>query len=116
MREPRHFHYRAHFVLSLLVLVANVVAPFRTSSGRALIDCYGRHAAPHSGLHVRPRFQTVPSHCFRAVVGLFRVQSAVAPASLAVPVLIAVPSSLTHTCGDAPIPLATALLLPPLRC
>lgn len=116
MREPVHFHNRAHLAISLLVLVANVIAPFRTSSGRALIDSYGHHASPHSVPHVRPRFQTVPSHCFRAVVGLARGEWGHGLAPTVVPFLIAAPSSPMHACGIAPLPSTTALLLPPLRC
>ncbi|MGC8644081.1 MAG: hypothetical protein ACP5XB_29830, partial [Isosphaeraceae bacterium] len=101
MREPGRFHNRTPFVLSLLVLVANVVAPFRTSSGRALIDAYGHHAPRHSAPHVRPRFQTVPSHCFRAVVGLARGDWEHAPAPAVVPVPVAAPSSPTRAFSDA---------------
>ena len=44
MREPRRSLRGGRCFLSLFILVANVIAPFRTCAGRALIDMYGPRA------------------------------------------------------------------------
>lgn len=116
MGKPDPFHKRAHLVLSLLVLVANVIAPFRTSSGRALIDAYGHPLLHQSHGRFRAHFETIPSHCFRAVVGLSRGELASALPTPLAPVLIGVSSSPVPVCAvpfflPAPLPFCC-----PLRC
>jgi hypothetical protein len=116
MAKQDWFQPRGRFVLSLLVLVANVVAPFRTSAGRALVDLYGRPLVSHAALRVRPHFQTVPSHCFRAVVGIARGQSVDALAAPIPASRTVLPSSSTTFSEPRETDLVSSLLRPPLRC
>ncbi len=116
MPERDRFYSRGRLFFSLLVLIANVVAPFRTSAGRALIDSYGRRAPTHTVRRFQAHFQTISSHCFRAVVGVAREGSADALAATAPPMLFAIPSSPAVAGGDAPVEPALTLLWPPLRC
>ena len=56
--------------LSLIVLIANIAAPFRTSAGRTPLTFHGQRGSSQSVARVRATSQIGASHGFRAVVGL----------------------------------------------
>jgi hypothetical protein len=100
----------------LLILTANVAAPFRTAAGRPVLECLGHGVAPQSVARVRIMAHSGAPGGFRAVVGLAEggpepadLRSTERPLNLHV--LASLPSQ--------PAPLADPLsaeLRPPLRC
>jgi hypothetical protein len=107
---------RARYVLSLIILIANVVAPFHTSAGRAILNFYGPHARLHPVAGVRADYQPGPALCFRAVVGFVKHDS-VAALPTALPTLFyTVPTSPTSEPGGEPLSATFPSLSPPLRC
>ena len=70
MRRSPESHFWFRFALAVVVLSANVGAPFNTSAfGRTILAGPGRHAATSPVLRVRVTTQAGASHGFRAVVG-----------------------------------------------
>lgn len=70
MRRLPRIDLWSQSLLSLIVLTANIGAPFRTSAGgRAFLENLSRHAATCSVIRVRTTSPVGASHGFRAVVG-----------------------------------------------
>jgi hypothetical protein len=116
MREDARFYQVGHCVLALSLLIANVVAPFQTATGRTLIDYSSRNARPQSVARVRAQTQSGCSHCFRAVVGLASGGSGEALAAPAGLANVATRSSSHILRSDAAIEPRCTLPRPPLRC
>ena len=115
MREHDRFTHSGRLFLSLILLIANVAAPFRTAAGRSFLDFMDQHHAPASLCRVWAGSDAPSSHCFRAVVGLNRGEPAEAPLSLT-HVLAAIPKSSPVPWADLAVESAFPLLRPPLRC
>ncbi len=66
----------SRILLSLILLTANIGAPFLTSDvGRAFLDNLGQHVPAHSVARVRVVAHAGSTHGFRAVVGLAKGES-----------------------------------------
>lgn len=73
MRGSRLLNTWCRAFLSLILLVANVFAPFRTSSfGRAFLESLPQNVANHPLIRVRALTTVATSVGHRAVVGLAR--------------------------------------------
>ncbi len=72
MRGHSYLHFWPRLALALILLAANVCAPFRTSLGRLLLDGVGHDIANHSVVRVRVVSPSGASCGFRAVVGFGR--------------------------------------------
>ena len=71
MRGPLFVNAWSSLVLSLIVLSANIGAPFRTSAvGRTFLDCQCRDLAAGRQVQVRAIPHADVAHGFRAVVGI----------------------------------------------
>ena len=71
MRGPSWFRIWCHALLTMLMLVGNVLAPFRTSSlGRPFLESLSHHSARHSVIGVRTLTSISTSLGHRAVTGL----------------------------------------------
>lgn len=71
MRRALRVNAWSSFVLSLILLAANVCAPFRTSTvGRTFLDGQCRDFAAGTWLRVRAITHADVAHGFRAVVGV----------------------------------------------
>jgi hypothetical protein len=116
MQERARFRQVGRCVLALSLLIANVVAPFQTATGRSLIDVSSKNFRPQSVARVGAQTQSGWSHCFRAVVGLARGESGDALASPAGLAVVATPSSSHNSRSDLAIGAAFTLPRPPLRC
>ena len=115
MRAQVGIHHPGRYLLSLIILIANIAAPFRTPAGRAVLDIRGQHRAPQSVARVRAHSQ-IGSHGFRALVGLPRAESGEALSAPSAPLFWAVPTCPRVACrGTQPEP-SSARLRPPLRC
>lgn len=116
MSASRPYYCRLRCVLSLIVLIANVAAPFRTPTGRSLLRCPRQSDTTRSVARVRVVSHAGAFHGFRAVVGFAKGNSgkaALAQDTRPFPVIL--PSStvksrvrLMDLIGTSP--------LPPLRC
>ena len=116
MPASRPSYCRLRCILSLIVLIANVAAPFRTPNGRALIACPRQSDTTRSVSRVRVVSHAGTLHGFRAVVGCARGgsgETALAPEARPFPVIL--PSSSAKS-QDRLLDLASALPRPPLRC
>jgi hypothetical protein len=71
MRGSFRLDFWSRCVLSLIVLTANIGAPFRTSAvGRVLLESLRQDTAPSAVVRVRAASPVGTSQGFRAVVGL----------------------------------------------
>jgi len=116
MPASRPSYCRLRCILSLIVLVANVAAPFRTPTGRSLLRCPRQSDTTRSLARVRGVSHAGAFHGFRAVVGFAKGNSGEAgPAPEARPRPFVLPSE-TVQIQDRHIDLTSTLPLPPLRC
>ena len=73
MRGSRPLNAWCHALLSLILLVGNILAPFRTSSlGRTILELLSHNVANYSAVRVRAVTPVATSIGHRAVVGLAR--------------------------------------------
>ena len=107
---------RGRYFLSLIILIANVLAPFRTSAGRSLIDFYGPHGVSQSVVQVRAHSISGPTQCFRAVVGVGNGGSGDALPSPLPALACATPSAPAPSLRHGLLPSLDLLQSPPLRC
>ncbi len=107
---------RLRCVLSLIVLIANVAAPFRTPTGRSLLRCPRQSDTTRSVARVRVVSHAGAFQGFRAVVGFAKGNSGEgAPASAARTFPIRLPSSAVPSQVRV-MDLTGSIPLPPLRC
>jgi hypothetical protein len=67
--------------LSLIVLIANVAAPFRTPNGRALLRCPRQSDTTRSVARVRVMSPSGSFHGFRAITGFAKGNDGKSPAA-----------------------------------
>ena len=103
-------------LMSLIVLIANVAAPFRTPTGRSVLRCPRQSDTTRSVARVRIVSHSSAFHGFRAVVGFAKGNSGEAtttPDSRPFPVFL---SSARVVNPVQLLDLTDTMLLPPLRC
>jgi hypothetical protein len=106
---------RFRCVLSLIILIANTVAPLLTPNGRTLLDCRGQDAATRAVARVRVVSHVGTIQGFRALVGLAK-GGGDAHLDLDLPmVLCSLPSSV-HLVSSPFIEHRAVRPSPPLRC
>jgi hypothetical protein len=116
MPASRPFTCRLRLILSLIVLFANVAAPFRTPTGRALLRCPRQSDTTRSVARVRVVSHAGAFQGFRAVVGFAKGNPGEAhPSRDSQPRPMIVPSS-TFNSQNRLLNLASNLPRPPLRC
>lgn len=113
-KHARHFSLE-RLVLSLILLIANVAAPFRTPAGRCFLDLIEPHDATESPFRSWASSELQSSHCFRVVVSLTRGTRAEAPARSSCEREI-ISRPLVVAREDSSLQSVPALLRPPLRC
>jgi hypothetical protein len=112
--HPYGCHLRC--ILSLIVLIANVAAPFRTPTGRSLLRCPRQSDTTRSVARVHVAYQLGSTHGFRAVVGFASGNSGkAAPTLNATRFPNLLPAS-TVKSQDRLLDLVDTLPRPPLRC
>jgi hypothetical protein len=116
MRPEGWLKVGSRYLLGLILLTANVAAPFRTSAlGRALLEDLRQRAATSAVIRVRAHAPIGSSVGFRAVVGIARGGadgSHVRPTARRVWTVLSAPSGSPH---PALRPLVVQPT-PPLRC
>ena len=107
---------RLRCTLALILLIANVAAPFRSPTGRSLLRCPRQSDMTRSVARVRLVSHAGAFQGFRALVGFAKGNSGEAtPTPSAQPFLFLPPSS-TVVSQIRLFDLTTAMALPPLRC
>lgn len=102
---------------SLILLVANVLAPFRTASlGRAFLESLTHTAANHSMVRVRAVTSFATSFGHRAVIGLARGGPDVAETVTRSSTYLAFLETSTHALPCLRPARVNARPIPPLRC
>ena len=116
MPASRTFSCRLRLILSLIVLIANVAAAFRTPTGRALLRCPRQSDTTRSVARVRVVSHVGAFQGFRGEGGFAKGNPGEAhPSRDARPHPMIVPSS-TFKSQDRLLNLASNLPRPPLRC
>lgn len=116
MSASRPPYCRLRCIVSLIVLIANVAAPFRTPTGRSLLRCPRQSDTTRSVARVRVVSHAGAFHGFRAVVGFAKGDSGETPPTPDARLFPIILPSSTVKSQDRLLNLTSTLPLPPLRC
>lgn len=116
MPGSRPSYCRLRCFVSLIVLIANVAAPFRTPTGRSLIRCPRQSDTTRSVARVRVVSHPGAVNGFRAVVGFAKGNSGEAAHSRDTRPVSTIPPSSAPTGNGWLLNPTTSLPLPRLRC
>lgn len=116
MSASRPSYCRLRCVLSLIVLIANVAAPFRTPTGRSLLRCPRQSDTTRSVARVRVVSHAGAFQGFRAVVGFAKGNSGKTATAADIRPFPIIPPSSTVKIPDRLMDLTGTTPQPPLRC